>query len=81
MKNVWVIEWEEWEEGWGPRPDGVSLHTSEEKRKEYPKIEQKRDSEFHSSFPTRTYEREVSDQVYDEIVGNGGSKRYFIKPW
>lgn len=28
MGEVWVMEWEESERGWGTRPDGVSLHKS-----------------------------------------------------
>ena len=33
--NVVVQKWEESERGWGTRPDGYSLHLTEEDRKKY----------------------------------------------
>lgn len=35
MNSVVVQKWEESERGWGQRPDGYSLHLSEEDRKEF----------------------------------------------
>lgn len=33
--NVWAVQWEESESGWGVRPDGFTLHVSLENAQEY----------------------------------------------
>ena len=35
MNVVWLQSWEESEAGWGTRPDGFSLHLTQEAAKEY----------------------------------------------
>lgn len=80
MKKVWVIEWEEWDDGW-MRPDGISLHINESRMDDFIREESKKGTNKYHDFPTDTYEKKVSDKVYDEVMKNGGSKRYEKEPW
>lgn len=76
-------KWEESERGWGTRPDGFSLHVSREALKKF----------IHDIYEPRKgataipdeYDRpdgtpygvDVSDEVYEELVAKGGSRRYY----
>ncbi len=72
MKKVFVVEWEEFEEGWGPRSDGYSIHTSESKMKAYKDRYGAPTGGIHSSMPLREFE--VNDpKLYAIARSKGGS--------
>lgn len=69
--EVIVQKWEESERGWGSRPDGFSLHLTDEDRKAYIK-------EYWAGMPKETpdeyerpdgtpYKAEVSDSVFAKV--------------
>lgn len=71
MKTVFRVDWLESEFGFGTRPDGYSLHLSEEDSEEFIK-------EYWTTMPKevpdeytrpncRAYRYEVEDKVYEEI--------------
>lgn len=59
MKEAYMIPWEESERGWGTRPDGCSLHTSEEESRLFVK-------EYNDTLP---------DEVQDEYSRPAGKVR------
>lgn len=80
MKKVILQYWEESERGWGIRPDGCSLHISENDLKNFvDSIYKKRNTE---NIPYE-YDRVVgnyldvliTENIYNEIILNGGSLR------
>jgi hypothetical protein len=58
MKKVYLQYWEESERGWGIRPDGCSLHLTEEDRNKY----------ITSIYEQRKNDKEVPYE-YDRPVG------------
>jgi len=70
-KKVYVIEWGEYEEGWGPRHDSYSIHTDEEKMLEFMK-EYSKPSEMHSYMPLKRYVVK-DDRLYMKAKRAGGS--------
>jgi hypothetical protein len=57
MQKLFVVEWEEYEKGWGPRPDGYSVHVSEANRAAYVEnYGSTPQSSIHSSMPLRKFE-------------------------
>ena len=87
MPKVIYQHWIESERGWGQRPDGFSLHISEEARIRYIK-------EYEDTLPTevpdiydrpagRPVEIEISDDVFNSFFTgketDGESSRYFVR--
>lgn len=76
-------KWEESERGWGTRPDGFSLHVSREALTKFIReIYEPRQKETvipdEYDRPDGTpYDINVSDEVYADLVANGGSRRYY----
>lgn len=79
MKNLVLVYWIESERGWGQRPDGLSLHLTEEDKKKYEK-------EYWSKMPDGPapdeYSRpegsktiNVTDELYNKVEEKGGSWR------
>src|ERR1700712_403333 len=76
-------KWEESERGWGVRPDGFSLHVSRFALQEY--LRRDREEKAKTNYIPDEYSRpngdaygaDVSDEVYEEIRVEGGSKRYW----
>ena len=76
MTEVYLQYWEESERAWGVRPDGCSLHITEENHRNYVKsIYSNRDE---NNVPDE-YDRivgglitiDVSDELYQDIIKNG----------
>lgn len=78
---VWRQDWEESELGWGVRPDGYSLHLTQEQAKRFAK-------EYWSTMPRDVpseYSREsgspyktlVNNKTYEEIT----TSRYGVRKW
>jgi hypothetical protein len=68
-KEAWCQEWEESERGWGVRPDGCSLHLTEEDAKAYVK-----------GFRARERERNPSGEVPDEYERTSGHPHKVLVP-
>jgi hypothetical protein len=58
MNRCYFQRWEESERGWGVRPDGCSLHLSEDSHKRY----------LNEIYTTRQGEMSIPDE-YDRISG------------
>ena len=71
MKKVFVVEWEEYEKGWGTRPDGYSVHTSPAKRDAY-KVKYSAGSGIHTSMPIREFEKN-DPKMYATAKSKGGT--------
>jgi O-acetyl-ADP-ribose deacetylase (regulator of RNase III) len=83
--NIAILEtWTESESGWGQRPDGVSLHLTEDDYKEYVK----NFWEGKSGPAPHEYSREdgntkvvyVNDDIYNEIKGTKNGLRLWQNP-
>lgn len=82
-KPVVCQKWEESERGWGTRPDGFSLHVSRDALENF--IREVYAPRQNAEYVPDEYERidgtpyivDVSDEVYADLVANGGSRRYF----
>ena len=65
-----IITWEESERGWGCRPDGFSLHVSQDEADNYIKEHWKREQEFNAKYGISgvpdEYSRPVSNKA--EVV-------------
>lgn len=76
-------KWEESERGWGTRPDGFSLHVSREAMEKFirdiyaPRKGAVAIPDEYDRPDGTPYEVGVSDDVYADLVANGGSRRYF----
>ena len=84
MFNVVCQKWEESEQGWGTRPDGYSLHLTEEHRVEYI-------AEYWAGMPKKIpdeYSRpdgqpylcEVSAAIYEEVKASKNGRAYTGSP-
>ena len=74
--TVWAVDWLEFEEGFGPRPDGSSLHLTLKKAIRYMGEEIRRYTGIHTSDPDDTPDKlDVPVHVYDEIINAGGNLR------
>lgn len=71
MNKVLKQEWEESERGWGCRPDGYSLHISEEDRVDFIKAYWDKMPAFAPSEYSRPYGTpfwiDVDDETFDKI--------------
>ncbi len=82
MPVAYMLTWEESEAGWGVRPDGLSLHLSQQHVKEY--LAELTRSRQGTSTP-HEYDRpcgdavavEVTDDVYEDLVRKGGHLRAY----
>lgn len=80
-KTVVVQKWEESELGWGCRPDGYSIHVSEEALAKYvhdywESMPNTPPSEY--SRPDGTpYSASISEEEYHKLVETGGSLRSY----
>ncbi len=81
MKTLVVQKWEESERGWGTRPDGYSLHLTEEDRKEYIKYYwsqmPKEIPEEYSRLSGTPYCADVDDNIVDEVESSKNGVRYY----
>jgi hypothetical protein len=62
--SVWIMEWEESERGWGVRPDGFSIHPSQENYREFL-------ADYWAKMPNETpdeYERPAWDKLIHYIL-------------
>jgi hypothetical protein len=80
MKKVYLQYWEESERGWGCRPDGCSLHINPLNHSSYLKeIYSGRDvnniPHEYDRIVGELIEVEIGDNLYNEIVNNGGNLR------
>ena len=77
-------KWEESERGWGTRPDGYSLHLSQQDKEHYIKTywEGMPDSvpDEYSRPDGTAYQCSVSEEVFEAITKNGGSLREYGTP-
>lgn len=89
-KPVVLQHWEESEAGWGTRPDGVTLHLSEEHRRQYVLAYWKEEHERTGGKTPSEYTREVGDPIvfdvdqetYDKLVASSdGSLRLWRSAW
>ena len=90
FQEAWLQVWDESESGWGVRPDGYSLHLTEEDAKAYVKQywneEKKRNPS--GSIP-HEYSREsgsadkvlVSPELYAKLEGEKPKKRRGLRLW
>lgn len=82
--TVVVQKWEESEAGWGQRPDGCSLHLSEEDRAAYVKAYWDR---MPSSAPSEysrpdgtPYLWDADEETYEQVkASKNGVRRYDLK--
>lgn len=81
--SVICQKWEESERGWGTRPDGFSLHVSVQALESFLRQVYAARAEVAAvpdeyDRPDGTpYEVQVSEEVYNDLVARGGSRRYF----
>ena len=72
MKTVIRIDWNEYERGWGQRPDGTSLHRTPEIAEEFVKSFWEKNSEEKApdeySAPETGRIVEVSDALYERTL-------------
>jgi hypothetical protein len=81
-KLVWAIDWLEFEEGWGPRPDGHSLHVSLKNAIRFMGEEIRRYQGIHTSDPDGTpYKIDVPLTFYDNIQKTGGNLKVESLNW
>lgn len=75
MPNVIVQKWEESERGWGTRPDGYSIHPTEEARERFIKAywdRQPKETPDEYSRPHGTpYTAEVPAADFEKMKGDG----------
>ncbi len=79
MKTVFCLLWEESERNWGTRPDGYSLHLSEEDITSYQTSHTKTLREMFGDEPPDEYDRpaskpfkvQVTEKLYKKIKGTG----------
>ena len=69
--KVFIVEWEEYEKGWGARPDGYSASISLEERKRFSN-EYSTGVGIHTSMPIRMFEVEDSS-LYKKAKEAGGT--------
>jgi len=80
MHTVVGQKWEESEKGWGTRPDGHSIHLSEQHRQQYIK-------EYWDRMPnavpdeysrpcTNPYPIDIDEETYQKLILKGGNLRY-----
>ena len=83
-KNLYTIvvqKWEESERGWGTRPDGYSLHLSEENRKQF--IEKYWDGmpdavpDEYSRPDGTSYLCDVDEKIFDAVKKSKNGIRYY----
>lgn len=74
MKAVYAQQWFEYERGWGSRPDGITLHSSRQKRDAY--VEHYNKTYNNKKVVPDCYTRasdtpqliEVEDDIYKEVL-------------
>lgn len=74
-KNIVIVQkWEESERGWGSRPDGYSLHLTEEHRVAYIKAYWDRmpdePPDEYSRPDGSLYEAEIPIEVYEKVIAS-----------
>lgn len=85
-RTVICQKWTESERGWGARPDGFTLHLTEEDRVQFVQKHwgdrQQESVPDDYSYPDGTpYVCEVSEEEYQEVVSHGGSRWFFNKDY
>jgi hypothetical protein len=84
MLEVIVQKWEESEAGWGTRPDGYSLHLTDNDRKkfvkEYLKSMHGSASHEYSRLDGTAYIAFVDDEIYEKVKASKNGIRCFGKP-
>lgn len=80
MKRIYLQYWEESERGWGVRPDGCSLHLTQQNHKDYIKsiledrdpnnVPHEYDMVVGGLIPV-----EVKESLYHEVIKSNGSLR------
>ena len=82
MVKVFIIDWDEFEEGWGSRPDGYSIHLTREDAEIFMEKEIMAYTGIHTSDPSsEIYEEMVPSFVIDALVMTGGSMKIKNKVW
>jgi hypothetical protein len=82
MVSIFIIDWDEFEEGWGPRPDGHSLHLTKKDAEVFMEKEIMAHTGIHTSDPSsQIYEEMVPPFVVDALLMSGGSMKIKNKPW
>ena len=72
-KKILVMAWDEYEKGYGTRPDGYSLHTNDANFVKYFNETFYNETEYYSSDPTGFYEEYVPRDIYMQISKHGGT--------
>jgi hypothetical protein len=74
-------KWEESERGWGTRPDGYTLHLTDEHRRQF--VQKHWDSYSDGAAPDEysrpcgePYQCQATEEVYQELRQRGGNRWY-----
>ena len=87
LKSIIYVSWEESERGWGIRPDGCSLHLTEEDFRNYEKWYWKSIGESYGNKVPDEYSRPAgrpitaytNEKLYEEIKKSKDGLRFCIK--
>ena len=71
MKEVFYMSWEEYESGWGLRPDGCSLHLTPEDYAAFEKANFKPEGDEYSKPAGKLVTAKVSDALHARITPPG----------
>ncbi|MDT8284378.1 MAG: hypothetical protein RQ767_02545 [Thermovirgaceae bacterium] len=80
MSEVYIVEWEEYESGWGIWPDGYSVHTSKAAMEAYRESYGWPPVDGNSSMPLST-ETLKNDILYAKAKRAGGTLHVQWKTW
>lgn len=72
---LWAWQWEESERGWGVRPDGASLHISEDEARAYLKKHWEEENKRNKGSVPDEYSRPNSDDPFRVVVTEEAYKR------
>lgn len=73
MKNIYILDWTEFESGWGCRPDGMQIFTEYSELEKTLKRNEKERKEskvtpLEYSIPTTKFIAEVNEEDFSNIV-------------
>lgn len=90
MNTAYAFQWEESERGWGVRPDGISLHTSEQDAKDFVDEHFNRyrgrygdtvPDEYDRPSTEKPFQIEVLDkELYERLEKEKSVRLYRLKP-
>lgn len=73
--NIYILEWTEYERGWGSRPDGLQIFTSSRMMLEILEKDRKERNEAKTtpreySIPTTKYVCEIDEEFFKVMIDN-----------